>query len=141
MWVTFMSKTKRAKQWPPIYKQKNRSGQHSYVVDLGKVEGSRKRQSFPTKEEASTYAEQARILRANEGMTALTLPQDIRLDAAKANLILAPHEVSILEAAKYYEKHVLAYKSAPVIKDIVEKYHADSVIAACRSVTRHEFSD
>ena len=122
-----MSKTKRVKQWPPIYTQTNRSGQPSYIVDLGKVEGQRKRPSFPTKIEANTYAEQARILKANEGMAALTLPQDIRLDAAKANLILAPHDVSILEAAKYYQKHVLAYKTAPVIKDIVERYIADSV--------------
>lgn len=122
-----MSKTKRVRQWPPIYTQYNRSGQPSYIVDLGKVEGQRKRPSFPTKTEANTYAEQARILKANEGMAALTLPQDIRLDAAKASQILEPHGVSILEAAKYYQKHVLAYKTAPVIKDIVERYIADSV--------------
>jgi integrase len=122
-----MSKTKRAKQRPHIYTQTNRSGQPSYVVDLGIVEGKRKRPSFPTKQEAQTYAEQARVARANEGTAAFSLPMDIRLDAAKANQVLAPHSVTILEAAKYYQKHVLAYKTAPTVKEIVHKYIDDSV--------------
>jgi integrase len=121
------SKTKRAKQWPRIYTPKHRSGQVSYQVDLGLVEGKRKRVNFPTREAAETFAEQSRIARANEGTAAFALPQDVRLDAAKAHRILAPHTVSILEAAKYYEKHVLAYKTAPLVKEIVERYIADSM--------------
>lgn len=121
----FMSKTKRAK-WPPIYKVTHRSGQESFQVDLGSVEGKRKRVNFGTKAEAETFAEQSRIAKANEGMAAFTLAQDIRLDALKANQMLAPHGVTILEAAKYFEKHVLAYKTAPPIKEVVARYIADS---------------
>ena len=120
-----MSKTKRANKWPPIYRAPQRSGQVSYQVDLGLVDGKRKRVTFPTKEQAVAYAEQARIGRTNEGTLAFSLPVDIRLDAAKANQLLAPHSVTILEAARYYEKHVLAYKTAPAIKEIVDRYIAD----------------
>jgi len=120
-----MSKPKKAKQWPPIYPAKHRSGQISYQVDVGMVEGKRKRVNFATKQEAQTYAEDCRIARANEGMAAFALPMDVRLDAAKANQILAPHKVTILEAAKHYQKHVLAYKTAPLVNVIVERYIAD----------------
>jgi integrase len=120
-----MSKSTRTKQWPRIYKQFNRSGQPTYYVDLRAVNGGRP--GFPTSEEAQTRAEQARIQRDNEGAAAFALSLDVRVDAAKAHEILSPHGVSILDVAKYYEKHVLAYKSAPIIKDVVERYIADSV--------------
>ena len=41
------------------------------------------------------------------------------MDAVKAYEILAPHGVSILQAAHNYQKKVLAFRSAPLIKDIV----------------------
>lgn len=121
-----MSKNKRTKQWPPIYTVTHRSGQVSYQVDLGIVANQRKRVNFATKLEAQTYAEQCRTNKANEGTAAFSLPMDIRLDAAKANQLLAPHSITILEAAKYYQKHVLTYKTAPLIKEIVERYIANS---------------
>jgi integrase len=89
------------------------------------VEGKRKRVNFATKAEAQGFADQSRVARTNEGMEAFTLSQDIRLDAAKAHKILAPYRVTILEAAKYYQNHVLAYKTAPTVKEIVERYIAD----------------
>jgi len=119
-----MNKNSRSK-WPRIYIAKHRSGQISYQVDLGFVEGKRKRVNFVTKIEAQTYAEQSRVTKANEGMAGFALPQQVRLDAAKAHQKLAPHNITILEAAKYYEDHVLAYKNAPPVKEIVQHYLAD----------------
>jgi site-specific recombinase XerD len=113
------------KHWPPIHKQPNRKdGSFTYYVDLRAVEGGRP--GFSTLEEAETHAEQARIKRQNDGIAAFTLPRDVSLDAAKAHSLLAPDNVSILEAAKYFQKHVLAYKSAPVAREIVSKYIQDA---------------
>src|SRR5690349_24810731 len=95
--------TKRPK-WPRITPIKLPSGNVTYQIDLGIVEGRRKRVNHSTKQEAETFAEQCRIAKANEGTTALALPMDIRLDAAKATQILAPHNVTILEVTKYYQK-------------------------------------
>jgi len=117
--------SKKKPQWPPIFIVTHRSGQISYQVDLGLVEGKRKREPFRTKAEAEARAAQARVIRANEGTAAFSLPARVRLDAAKAVQILAPHGVTILESARYYEKHVLAYKDAPLIKEIVERYLRD----------------
>lgn len=119
-----MIKNSKSK-WPRIYIAKHRSGKVSFQVDLGFIEGKRKRVNFATKIEAQTFAEQSRIARANEGLAAFALPQHVRLDAAKAHQKLAPHNVTILEAAKYYEDHVLAYKTAPPIKEIVQQYLTD----------------
>jgi integrase len=122
-----MTSNKRSKpKWPRIYTPTHRSGQVSYQVDLGIVDGKRKRVNFSTKLKAETYAEQCRVAKANEGMAAFSLPMDIRLDAAKAHEILGSHDISILEAAKYYKKHVLAYKTAPTVKEIVATYISDA---------------
>jgi hypothetical protein len=95
-------------QWPYIHRVTHRSGQVSYQLE-GKVEGKRKRLNFQNQSWGwNLKVEQASVNRANEGIEAFTLQTDLRLDAAKANRILAPHGATIFEAAKYYEKHVLA---------------------------------
>ena len=119
-----MSKTKRANKWPPIYKQTNRSGQPTFYVDLRAVGGGRP--GYPTLEAAQSRADLARTEKQNEGTAAFALPMAVRVDAAKAHQILSPHGVSIFEAARHYDRHVLAYKSAPIIRDIVERHLADA---------------
>jgi len=120
-----MIKNSKRLKWPPIYKVTHRSGQVSFQVDLGFIEGKRKRVNFATQTDAQTFADQSRVARANEGTAAFALPQHVRLDAAKAHQKLSPHNITILEAAKYYEDHVLAYKNAPAIKGIVQHYLSD----------------
>ena len=90
-----------------------------YGVDLGLINGKRDRRSFKTKQEAETFAEQARVKRQNEGMAGFTLSHTIRMDAAKAHAILGPAGVSLEEAAKHYRDSVLAFRHAPDIAEIV----------------------
>ena len=54
------------------------------------------------------------------------MPQAIKVDAAKASVLLIPHSVSLEEAAKYYLKHVIAYRNAPTVSQIVERMIADA---------------
>ncbi|HEY0457474.1 MAG TPA: phage integrase SAM-like domain-containing protein, partial [Verrucomicrobiae bacterium] len=125
-----MNENKRKKankrHWPNVYTRIHRSGQVSYVVDLGLVNDKRERHSFKTKGQAETFAEQKQTQRRNEGLAGLALSSDIRNDAAKAAAILSPHGISLLDAANYYTKHVLAYKNAPKLSDIVDKLIADA---------------
>ena len=118
--------SKKRSQWPNVYKRVYASGQVGFLVDLGLLDGKRNRHSFQTKEEADTFADQKRVERLNEGTSALSLPQEVRQDAAKASLILAPHGVTLLEAATHYVKHVLAFKTAPLLGDIVKQIIADA---------------
>jgi hypothetical protein len=98
------------------------------VVDLGLVEGKRQTHPFQTKGEAGTFAELKRAERLNEGTAALGLSQDARQDAAKALEVLAPHGITLKQAAECYSKHILAYRDArqghhpiwPMIPEIAE---------------------
>ena len=108
------SKKKKAAKWPKMARRVYPSGQVGYVVDLGLIQGKRDRQTFKTKEEAETHAEKARIQKQNEGLTAFALPKEIRVDAAKATEILKPYGATLVEAANYYLKHVIAFRSAPI---------------------------
>src|ERR1035441_6482402 len=88
---------------------------------IGLINGKRERPSFKTKAEADTFAELKKTERQNQGTAALALPQAIKVDAAKASTLLTPHNVSLEEAAKYYLKHVIAYRDAPIISKIVDR--------------------
>lgn len=78
-----------------MYSRKHLSGQVSYVVDIGLINGKRERHSFKTKSEAGTFAELKRTERQNQGVAALSLPQAIKVDAAKASALLTTHNVSL----------------------------------------------
>lgn len=123
---TKAAKARRKRSWPNVYTRVHGSGQVSYVVDIGLINGKRERHSFKTKAEAGTFAELKRTERQNQGTAALAMPQAIKVDAAKASVLLIPHNVSLEEAAKYYLKHVTAYQNAPTVSQIVERMIADA---------------
>jgi integrase len=109
-----------------VYRRVHRSGQTSWVVDLGELNGKRDRHSFKSKDEANTFAEQARIKRQNEGLSSFNLSSEIRGDAFRATEVLKPHGVTLSQAAEYYVKHVAAYQSAPFVSEIVKAMLSDA---------------
>lgn len=117
-----MSKT--AKRLP-IYPIPPKGKAVAYQVDKGWVNGKRERRRYKTWQEALVAAEQGYIERQNEGLAVFGLSQDVKMDAAKAHEILAPYKISLYDAADYYKKHVLAYLSAPPVKEIVERMIAE----------------
>ena len=120
------SKPKRKRTWPHVYRRTHRSGRVGYVVDLGLINGQRERHCFKAKTDADTFADLKEAERKNEGTSALALPHEIKVDAVKAHTLLAAHSVSLQEAAKYYLKHVIAYREAPKISKIVEQMVAEA---------------
>ena len=120
------AKARRKRSWPNVYTRIHRSGQASYVVDLGLINGKRERYSFRAKVEADTFAEQKRIESTNQGTAALALPYEIKMDAVKAHALPTAHAVSLQEAARYYLKHVITCRNAPTISQIVERMIAEA---------------
>ena len=80
-----MSRKSKKRQWPNVYEREHRSGEASFVVDLGLVHGKRERHSFKDKVSADTFAEQKKVERQNEGTSALGLSQATCSDAANSN--------------------------------------------------------
>lgn len=124
--------------WPPIYRRTHRSGQVGYLVDLGKVNGKRDRRSFSTKQAAEVFAAQARVNKMNEGAAAFALSADTRTEVAKSMVKLKPWNATITEAVDYYVEHVLRYRNAPIVADIVQRMLADAKAAGRRNWTIRE---
>ena len=104
-------KKKLDKEWPPIrfHKQSN-----SWLVDVGtKISQpdpktgvkERIRKYFKSKQEAEVCAEQYRIKRKNQGLSAFTLSRDEQFDAERALKILKPTGVSLEEAAAFFAEY------------------------------------
>lgn len=117
---------RKKRQWPNVYSRVHRSGETGFIVDLGLINGRRERHSFKTKGEADTFAEARRAERLNEGASALALSQADRQDAAKALETLRPHDITLTKAADYYFQHVLAYRNAPLVPEVVARLIADT---------------
>lgn len=106
--------------WPPIHFQRGKDGRVYYVVDLGR-RGTGKRQRFvcPTKTAAEIKAAKARAARADQGNEVFEMETADRADAVRALRKLKPFGALLADAADHFVKHVLAYRNAPLAKDIV----------------------
>jgi integrase len=99
------------------------------------LDGERIRETFPTRKEAETRAAQIRQQRDNEGAAAFTLPAAARVEAVKCGEMLKPYNATITEAVTYYAEHVLAYRNAPPVFEIVKHMVAEAESAGRRETT------
>src|ERR1043166_1175932 len=116
-----MTTTKtKIKLWPPIHALTYTNGTTAWQVAC-MVNGQRIREASPTKAEAETRAAEIRIQVENEGRAAFTMPTAVRVEAQKAVEKLAPHNATITEAVDHYCEHVLKYRHAPTVAEIVKR--------------------
>jgi integrase len=113
------TKTK-TKLWPPIHELTYTSGKTGWQVAC-MVNGQRIRETYPTKAEAEDRAAEIRTQVENEGRAAFTMPTAVRVEAVRAVKKLAPHKASITEAVDFYVDHVLKYRTAPTVAEIVKR--------------------
>ena len=129
--------TKRAnkpKQWPPIHELEYASGKTGWQVAC-QVDGKRIRETFPTKGEAETRAAEIRLKRENQGSAAFNIPLPLRVEAVECAELLQPYNSTIREACRFYVDHVLKFKNAPTVAEIVAKLVADTGAAGRRGLT------
>jgi integrase len=129
--TTAKSKTK---QWPPIHELTYTSGKRVWQVAC-QVNGERVRETFKTKGEAETRAAEIRTKVDNEGQAAFNIPPALRVEAIECAALLQPHNASIREACRYYVDHVLKYRNAPTVSEIIKQLIADTVAAGRREKT------
>jgi len=92
-----------------------------WVIDGLRVEGKRKRRYFAKKSDAELELASLRAQQAREGEAAFDLPAAIRMQAAKASEILRPHGANLVDAARFYVKHLEATKRSLPFSVLVEK--------------------
>jgi site-specific recombinase XerD len=104
------------------------------------LDGQRIRETYSTRGEAETRAAEIRVKVENEGTAAFNIPLPLRVEAVECAALLEPHGASIREACQWYEKHVLKYRNAPTVSEIVDKLIADAVAAGRREKTTDDLS-
>lgn len=107
--------------WPRVRPVNNQDGTVSYMVDT-RIAGKGKRLFYPTKVEAQTVAEQARIKRRNEGLGAFSMSASDRVDAENALEILRRHGISLKSAADFSLRHLSTITTPMLVGDVVEEY-------------------
>ncbi|MGO9610924.1 MAG: tyrosine-type recombinase/integrase, partial [Verrucomicrobiia bacterium] len=126
--------TTTKKLWPPIHKVEYANGDARWQVRY-QVNGKRVSEVFKTKAEAETASAQVRLRVENEGAAAFSLPADIRAEASKAVETLKPYSATITEAVTYYVEHVLAYRNAPPVSELIKRMIAEAESAGRRGNT------
>jgi integrase len=96
-------KSKSKPSWPSILAREYPSGKTAFQIAV-MVDGQRIHETFKTRAEAETRAQEIRAMRQREGAAAFTRPMEHRV-----------------EAVDYYVKHVLIYRNAPTVREIVAK--------------------
>ena len=113
-------KPKSKPSWPPILQREYPSGKTAFQIAV-MVDGKRIRESFKTRAEAEARAQEIHAMRQREGAAAFALPMEHRVEAAKSLEKLKPYNATINEAVDYYVEHVLVYRNAPTVREIVAK--------------------
>lgn len=102
-----------SKDWPHQYVRMYPSGETSYVVDLGKINGKRKRRTFPTKAQADKFARRVRRLRDKQGASAFTLPFEVLGQAKRLYDLLDPHGIMFDDVYRHYAEEMIPYLKVP----------------------------
>lgn len=110
----------RPKTWPLIGKRVYCSGRTAHLVDCGMIKGKRQRRTFATRGDAETYAQQKRIERENQGLSAMAIPLEVKIEAAKCLSRLIPYDATLTQATEYYVQHALKYRTAPLVGEMVK---------------------
>ncbi len=99
------------------------------------INGRRDRRQFPTLQEANAYAQQLRTTFQNEGLVGLSIPLEVRLEAARCQNKLAEVGATITEATAHFLKYRVNCKSAPIISIMADRLQNEVKAAGRRKRT------
>lgn len=109
---------------PPrlLVKSYGHSSTSKWVVEGWKENGKRKRKFFATQKDAETWADLKNTELANYGIRALTMPEDLRLEAVKAAEQLRPFGRSLSEAVDHFISHMSSCARSCTIQLLIEEF-------------------
>jgi integrase len=100
-----------------------------YCLTIPKFGGGRRRRFFPHtlegKREAKTLLQILKIQRQNEGIAAVSMPHELRTEAAKCQQLLEPVGSSLTDAVQFYLKHAKPVGGKKSLTDAIAEF-ADS---------------
>src|SRR5215469_10460977 len=80
-----------------------------YCVTIPKLGGGRTRRFFPStpegKREAQTFLQICKTQQENEGVAALSIPEELRVEAVRCQKLLEPVNAKLSDAVQFFLKH------------------------------------
>jgi len=113
-----------------------RQGAYRFCVELGQVNGKRRRKFFRTKAEAETELARLNLQLRREGLKALELPDQLRIDALRAQEELRPFDKSLGDALDHYLNFLRATDKNATVQTLIDEYLAE--IKLKRRSERHQ---
>jgi integrase len=107
------------KPWPRI-KAVIKNDKPMILVDA-RIGAKGERRFFENKAAAQGWAELCRVARKNEGNSAFKLSAQSRADAGVALKLLAPINVTLQEAAKFYLRHAVTATGDKTIHEVINE--------------------
>ncbi len=104
-----------------VYKRTNKSGSISWGVEVGIVDGKRRRKFFRTKVAANEHAALAQRHRDKHGETGLLLSQQQLLEAEECFKRLKPHGVSLNHAVSYFIDRAQPDGGRKAVREVVSE--------------------
>lgn len=129
MKTTQTATEKKRAQWPRVRKIEARN--KPWLVDA-RVNGAGERFFFETALEADTKAEILRTARQNEGTAAVSIPEELRVEAVKCHERLAKINATLTEATDYFFRHARPEAGAITVTELVNRFIAAKTTAGRR---------
>lgn len=95
-----------------------------FVVEGLRINGKRVRKFFKTKKAASTFVHETKIKLANEGLSALTIGDDLRIMAVQCAEQLSPYGKTLADATAYYLDHLQRTERSCTFTELVASFTA-----------------
>ncbi len=116
-----------------IRREKRSDGVPCWVVDLGIIDGSRRRKKFKTKTEAETFSHQKWIEKENYGTAALEISDQLRIEAKTSEKKLNEVGSSLSEAVNYFLKHARPVGGKKPLAQLIEEFLKSRTESGCRA--------
>jgi integrase len=96
-----------------------------YCVTVPKLGGGRRRRFFPHtpegKREAETFLQIAKTQQENDGVAALSVPEELRAEAVKCQRLLQPANATLTEAVQFFLKHAKPVGGTKSLADSIKE--------------------
>ncbi len=100
------------------------SATSAFVVEGLRINGKRVRKFFKTKKAATTWLNETKIKIANEGLSALTLGDDLRVMAVQCAEQLRPYGKTLADATEFYLDYLKQTERSCTFSELVASFIA-----------------
>lgn len=95
-----------------------------WQVTLPKIGGGRQRRTFKDRAEAQTYLELCGVQKENFGKAALSISENLRVEAVECESRLQGFGKSLRDATDFYLKHLRAVSSSRTVNEVIAEFQA-----------------